>query len=67
MISDNWDLTPEYKLLVKSTWGENLKQGKENFGKLLFKNVFNTAPETQKLFSFRDIPLEQLFDSSELS
>jgi len=45
MISDNWDLTQEYKVLVKDTWAENLKLGKETVGKLLMKKIFNIDPE----------------------
>ena len=66
MISDNWDLTQEYKVLVKDTWAENLKLGKETVGKLLMKKIFNIDPEIQKYFSFRDIPLDDLFESNEL-
>jgi len=59
MISDYYDesnaaLTKEEKSLVESTWAQVVGLGKENVGVLLFKHIFEIAPEALQLFKFKD-------------
>ena len=54
--------TDAQKVLVEESWKSVEKLGLETVGVLLFKNVFEAAPEALQLFSFRDEP--NLYESS---
>ena len=47
--------------MVKSSWSELIsKYNLQKFGVILFKQIFKIAPETQGMFPFRDVSLEDL-------
>mmetsp|Transcript_139084 Transcript_139084/g.242001 ORF Transcript_139084/g.242001 Transcript_139084/m.242001 type:complete len:177 (+) Transcript_139084:95-625(+) len=51
---DNDDLTEKEVQTVEETWGLAAGLGVETVGVLLFKNIFEIAPEALQLFSFRN-------------
>jgi len=50
--------------LIRESWAKALTLGDETVGVLLFKNIFEAAPGVKKYFSFKDIPDENLYEST---
>jgi hemoglobin-like flavoprotein len=57
-------ITPEQKAIVEETWAKAAALGAETVGVLLFKQIFEIAPEALMLFSFKDEP--DLYESEKL-
>ncbi|CAK0893044.1 unnamed protein product, partial [Prorocentrum cordatum] len=57
-------LTEEQVSVIQTTWKQAAALGAETVGVLLFKQIFDIAPQALQLFAFKDEP--NLYDSSKL-